>query len=129
MTPRAANAGGKPAKRGSVKRPPVAPKRSASRRVFDELSTANDSFAVKLMIEYLADLATIDEKLRLLVLGDLAEWASLKLDGQVVSVLIDDPVKRRREISAEMRHLLAEIHRQRAGVPVEPDDDDPAKKY
>ncbi|UJL29935.1 hypothetical protein HZU38_05390 [Mycolicibacterium vanbaalenii] len=98
--------------------------------MFDELSDERDTFSLRLLIEQLADLADINEKLRRLCSGDLKEWTSLKLGPQVVAVMIDDPIKRRKEISTEMRQLLSEIYKQRADLPIDPDDDDdPAKKY
>ncbi|MDN4521366.1 hypothetical protein QYF68_26610 [Mycolicibacterium austroafricanum] len=98
--------------------------------MFDELSHERDTFSLRLLIEQLADLADINEKLRRLCSGDVKEWVSLKLGPQVVAVMIDDPIKRRKEISTEMRQLLSEIYKQRADLPIDPDDDDdPAKKY
>ncbi|MGB0972845.1 MAG: hypothetical protein ACPGVG_18085 [Mycobacterium sp.] len=130
MAARTKASSGKPAKRTPAKRPAAQKKKPASQRVFDELSTPKDTFAVQLLIEQLADLAEINEKLRRLTSGDLAEWVSLKLGPQVVQVSVDDPIRRRKEVSTEMRQLLAEIHRQRADLPIDPDDDDdPATKY
>lgn len=130
MPPRPANSSSKPAKRTPAKKATPAPPRTAGQRVFDELSDERDTFSLRLLIEQLADLADINEKLRRLCSGDLKEWTSLKLGPQVVAVMIDDPIKRRKEISTEMRQLLSEIYKQRADLPIDPDDDDdPAKKY
>lgn len=130
MPARPANSASKPAKRAPAKKAAATPPKTAGQRVFDELSDERDTFSLRLLIEQLADLADINEKLRRLCSGDLKEWTSLKLGPQVVAVMIDDPIKRRKEISTEMRQLLSEIYKQRADLPIDPDDDDdPAKKY
>ena len=130
MAARPANSAGKPAKRAPARKAAPAPPKTAGQRVFDELSHDKDTFSLRLLIEQLADLADINEKLRRLTSGELKEWVSLKLGPQVVAVVIDDPIKRRKEISTEMRQLLSEIYKQRADLPIDPDDDDdPAKKY
>lgn len=104
--------------------------KTAGQRLTDEMGRDQDSFSVRLLIEQAADIADVIERLRGLINGEVSEWASLKLGPQVVQVVIDEPVKRRRELSTELRHLLAEIHRQRANIPLDADDDDdPAKKY
>lgn len=127
MTVRTANSASK-----SAKPKPAAetPKKTAGQRVYDEMSHERDTFSVRFLIEQLADLADINEKLRRLTSGEIADWVTLKLGPQVVSVAVDDPIRRRKEISTEMRQLLAEIHRQRADLPIDDDDDDdPAKRY
>lgn len=130
MAARTANSVRKPAKRAPAKKSATKPPRTAGQRVFDELSHERDTFSLRLLIEQLADLADINEKLRRLTSGDLKEWVSLKLGPQTVAVMIDDPIKRRKEISTEMRQLLSEIYKQRADLPIDPDDDDnPATRY
>ena len=106
------------------------PTKTAGQRLIAEMSHPRDTYSVQLLIEHAADLADLNEKLRQLIAGDMSEWLSLKLGPQVVSVVIDDPVRRRKELSTEIRHLLAEIHRQRADIPMDPDDDgDPLDRY
>lgn len=103
----------------------VSPRKSDGQQLRDELSKDGDSFSVRTLIAQAADIADLIEKLRAITSGDASTLVTLKLGtSQVVQITVDSPVRERRQLAAELRHLLAEIHRQRADVPKEPDDDD-----
>ena len=105
-------------------RPRRSPRKSDGQLLRAELSRDDDTFSVRTLIGQAAHAADMIEKLRRLTSGDLSEWMSLKLGPQVVSVIIDSPVRELRQLNTEIRNTLAEIHRQRAHIPKDPDDDD-----
>jgi hypothetical protein len=109
-------------------RKPSTPRRSrrltAGKRLIAEMSSEGDSFSVRMLIDQAAHTADLIENLRKLTSGDLATWTTLKLGPQVVQVVIDSPIREMRQLGSELRHLLAEIHRQRADIPIGDDDDD-----
>ncbi len=101
-------------------------------RLRREMSEDNDTFSVRMLIDQAADIADLIEGLRRIISGNAAEWLSLKLGPQVISVAIDEPVKMRASLSRELRGLLAEIHKQRAPQPSGTPgagDRDPASHY
>jgi hypothetical protein len=103
---------------------PATRAKTAGQRLVAELSQPNDPYSVRLLIEQAAYQADVLDKLRKLTSGELAEWTTLKLGPQVVAVTIDNPIREARQVTTELRHLLAEIHRQRANIPMGDDDDD-----
>ena len=94
----------------------VSSPKSAGQRLIDELRHDGDSFSVRFLINQAAIHADHLEKLRRLLDGDDAEWFTLGLGPQVVAVRVDSPLREHRQLSTELRHLIAEIHKQRAGV-------------
>lgn len=100
------------------------PRKTAGQRLVAELSKPGDSYSVQLLIDQAAHTVNHLDKLRKLTSGELSEWVSLKLGPQVVSVTVDNPIREARQLTTELRHLIAEIHRQRAGIPMGDDDDD-----
>lgn len=99
--------------------------KSAGQRLRDEMSGDADSFSVQTLIDQAAHTAELIAKLRQITDGDAKTLVSLKLGtGQTVNVTVDSPIREMRQLGAELRHLLSEIHRQRAGIPLgDPDDD------
>lgn len=98
---------------------------SAGDRLTDELSKPGDPYSVTKLIERAAQHANWLEKLDGLLSGSRSEWIRLRLNrDQVVEVQVDNPLREARQLTTELRHLLAEIHRQRAGIPMGDDDDD-----
>lgn len=87
------------------------------------MSKPNDPYSVQLLIDQAAHTVNQLDKLRKLTSGEIAEWLTLKLGPQVVAVTVDNPIREARQLTTELRHLLAEIHRQRAGIPMGDDDE------
>ncbi|OBK61227.1 hypothetical protein A5656_12120 [Mycobacterium gordonae] len=95
--------------------------KTAGQTLIDELSRQDDTFSVRLLIEQAAQVADMRAKYLALVNGDVAEWVKLSLGPQVVEVKIDSAAREARMLMTELRHLLAEIHKQRADKPTDPD--------
>lgn len=99
--------------------------KSAGARLTEELSQPTDSYSVVKLIERAAQHADWLEKLDGILSGSRSEWIQLRINrDQVIEVQVDNALREARQLTTELRHLLAEIHRQRAGIPMGNDDDD-----
>lgn len=104
--------------------------KSPGQRLISELSRPDDSFSVQLLIDQAAHAADMLAKYRSLVNGEVSAWCELSLGPQVVEVKIDSAARELRMLTTELRHLLAEIHKQQAGAPADPDGDkDPLASF
>lgn len=109
-----------PAKRRSVPTPST-----AGRRLVAELSKDADPYSVTLLIIEAGRIADRLETLNGLLTGDRATWLTVGLGrDKVIEVRVDNVLSEARAQTTVMRHLFGEIHRQRAGIPLGPDDDD-----
>ncbi len=98
---------------------------SAGRRLVAELSKDADPYPITLLIVEAGRIADRLEKLNGLLTGERSVWLELKLGrDQVAEVRVDNALSEARAQATVLRHLFAEIHRQRAGIPIGPDDDD-----
>lgn len=94
-------------------------------RLIAELSHAGDSYSLQILIDRAAQTADWLDKLGALINGRRAAWMHVRVNrDQVLEVRIDGAMRESRQLTTELRHLLAEIHRQRASIPMGPDDDD-----
>ena len=85
----------------------------------------DDSITVRELIGHAAQFADLIERCDALIAGKRSAWMDVRITSdQVVEVRIGDVVRERRQLTSELRHLLAEIHKQRAGLPLSFDDDD-----
>lgn len=99
--------------------------RSAGLRLTEELSKPGDPYSVTKLIERAAQHADWLEKLDGLLSGSRSEWITVRVNrDQVLEIQVDNALREARQLTTELRHLLAEIHRQRAGIPMGDDDDD-----
>ena len=98
---------------------------TAGERLADELARDGDPIIIRELIGHAAKFADLIERCDDLISGKRSAWMQVRVNSdQVVEVRIGDPVRERRQLTSELRHLLAEIHRQRAGLTLDPDDDD-----
>ena len=98
---------------------------SAGERLAEELARDGDSITIRELIGHAAQFADLIERCDELISGKRAAWMHVRVNSdQVIEVKISDVVRERRQLTTELRHLLAEIHKQRAGLPIAFDDDD-----
>lgn len=98
-------------------------KPSAGARLIAELSKDDDPYSLTFLIEQAAHIADYLERLRQLIDGDRDSWLSLKLGAKTVEVIVNKPLIEARAQAEQLRKLLAEIHKQRASIPIEDEDD------
>lgn len=98
---------------------------SAGERLAEELARDGDPITIRELIGHAAQFADLIERCDDLIAGKRSAWMQVRVNSdQVVEVRISDAVRERRQLTTELRHLLAEIHKQRAGLPLSFDDDD-----
>lgn len=142
MTPRPpANSSAKPAnkvaprkatprKRTAAKTPPGPPPPTAGQRLVTELAKEKDPYSLRFLIEQAGHIADYLERLHALHAGDLDVWLKLKIGAKTVEVVVNDPLREVRTQAEQLRRMLAEIHRQRAAIPMGNDDNsDPLDRY
>lgn len=98
---------------------------SAGQRLSEELAREGDPVTIRNLIGHAAQFVDLIERCDSLISGQRSAWMQVRVNSdQVVEVRIGDVVRERRQLTSELRHLLAEIHKQRAGIPLSFDDDD-----
>lgn len=98
---------------------------SAGERLAEELARDGDPITIRELIGHAAQFADLIERCDDLIAGKRSAWMQVRVNSdQVVEVRISDAVRERRQLTTELRHLLGEIHKQRAGIPMGADDDD-----
>ncbi len=98
---------------------------SAGERLAEELSRDGDPFIIQELIRHAAQFTDLIERCDELISGKKSAWMLVRVNSdQVVEVRISDPVREKRQLTTELRHLMSEIHKQRAGLPLSFDDDD-----
>lgn len=113
-----------PAKRTAAQRKSREPaKPSAGARLVDELSKDDDKFELTFLIQQAGIIADFLDRLSELLIGKRDTWLQLELPPKTVEVLVNKPLQEYRQQSTVLRQLLAEIHRQRAAIPIDPGDD------
>ncbi|QDF17096.1 terminase small subunit [Gordonia phage William] len=86
--------------------------------VVQELSREGDSISVRLMIREVGRIVDRLAKLDLLLSGDVDTWTKVATGrDSVIEVRVDHPLAESRQQTTALRHLLAEIERQRGGTP------------
>jgi hypothetical protein len=130
---RRAPSGAKSAASGSRRAPAVA-RPAAGERLRTELAKDGDPYGVAVLINQAARCADRLEVLDRLLSGDGGSWLRLdwsrvdevspKVVQVRVDVRVDSAVLEERQQATVLRHLLAQIHKQRAGIPGGGDDED-----
>ena len=95
-------------------------------RLVAELSKDGDPYSITIMIVEAGRIADRLDKLAALLAGERKAWWLQACVGrdQVLEVKVDNALGEARHQATTLRGLLAEIHRQRAGIAMPPDDDD-----
>lgn len=89
-----------------------------------ELSRDDDSIGVRVMIRELGRVWDRLAKLDLILSGDVATWAKVVTGrDSVIEVRVDHALQESRQQTATLLRLLAEIEKQRSGVPAADGDD------
>ena len=82
---------------------------SAGERLAEELARDGDPITIRELIGHAAQFADLIERCDDLISGKKAAWMQVRLSSdQVVEVRIGDVVRERRQLTTELRHLLAE---------------------
>lgn len=134
MTATPANSASKPAKatrrRAPAKKAPAKSAKpappttdSAGKRLVKELSHDDDTYSIKVLIARAGETAGWLERLDAIINGDQREWLRLIVHDDTVEVHVDNAIREARQLQTELRHLLAEIFKQRAKIPMSDDDD------
>ncbi len=98
---------------------------TAGARLVDDLTRDGDPYRITVMITEAGRVADRLERLDGLISGERSAWLRVRVNrDQVVEVQVDKALQEARQQAGVLRQLLAEIHRQRAGIPMGPDDDD-----
>jgi len=100
---------------------------TAGERLVADLSRPDDPYGIVVMVTEAGRVADRLDVLAALLSGERKVWLSLRpgRGEQPVEVRVDNALGEARHQAAALRGLLAEIHRQRAGIPlVDGDDDD-----
>lgn len=89
------------------------------------LSKADDPYALTILIVEAARIADRLEKLDALLSGEQTLWARLRdnREGDIY-IQVDNALSEARQQATVLKHLLAEIHRQRSQTPRKSADDD-----
>ena len=105
------------------RRPAPATPPTAGQRLVQELAQPKDPYALTFLIEQAAHTADYLERLRQLLDGDRDAWLKLKIGAKTVEVVVNNPLLEARQHTEQLRKLLGEIHRQRAAIPMPPEND------
>lgn len=101
------------------------PAQTAGARLVADLARDDDGYRITVMVVEAGRIADRLDKLAALLSGERESWLSLRINrDQVAEVRVDNALGEARHQATTLRGLLAEIHRQRAGIPMGPDDDD-----
>jgi glucose/arabinose dehydrogenase len=103
----------------------VVRRKTAGKRLIEDLTQPGDPFAVTVLIVESGRIADRLEKLDALLSGEQTLWMRLRAgrDGDLY-VSVDSALAEARQQATVLRHLIAAVHRQRAGLlPVGGDDD------
>jgi hypothetical protein len=98
--------------------------KTAGQRLIEALTQPDDPFELTVLIVESGRIATRLEKLDAILSGEQTLWARLRdsREGDIY-VCVDNALAEARQQATVLRHLLAAITRQRAGLPVISDDD------
>lgn len=130
---RRAPAGSKSAASGSRRAAKVA-RPAAGERLRVELTKDGDPYGVTILINQAARIADRLEALDRLLSGQ--DWllaggeaprvveVTPRTVAVIVEVRVDKPLLEERNLTTVLRHLMADIHRHRAGIPGDPGDDE-----
>jgi hypothetical protein len=111
----------KPRKLTSVAKPKGP---TAGARLIADLSKDDDPFSLWFLIEQAGVTADHLERLTTVLRGDQDAWLEVKIGAKTVEVVVTNVLVQHRQTTEQLRKLLYEIHRQRAAIPGDDDDDD-----
>jgi hypothetical protein len=98
---------------------------SAGERLVADLSREGDGYHIEVMIVEASRIADRLDKLAALLSGEKSAWATVRIGRDAVAELkVDNALQEARAQATTLRGLLYEIHRQRAGIEIEPGDED-----
>lgn len=97
---------------------------TAGQRLIAELSKPDDPYSLQFLIEQAGHTADYLERLSALLSGDVDSWLQVKIGAKTVEVIVSNPLVQHRQFSDHLRKLIAEVARQRAAIPADPDDND-----
>jgi hypothetical protein len=98
---------------------------TSGERLLADLSRDDDNYRIEVMVIEAARIADRLEKLAALLAGEKSAWLHVRVNrDQILEVKVDNALGEARHQATTLRGLLAEIHRQRANIPMGPDDDD-----
>jgi len=99
-------------------------RKTAGKRLIEDLTRQGDPYAITVLILECGRIADRLEKLDALLSGEQTLWMTLRgdHDGDLY-VSVGNPLAEARQQATVLRHLIAAVHRQRAGIPFVGDDD------
>jgi len=100
-------------------------RKTAGKRLIDDLTQQGDPYAITVLVLECGRIADRLEKLDALLAGEQTTWLRLRgdRDGDLY-VSVDGPLAEARQQATVLRHLIAAVHRQRAGLlPIGGEDD------
>ncbi|ORV92792.1 hypothetical protein AWC11_07250 [Mycobacterium interjectum] len=99
--------------------------KSAGQLLIADLAQPDDRYALTVMIVEAARIADRLQKLDQLLCGQQTLWARLRENREGdIYVSVDNALSEARQQATVLRHLIAEVHRQRAQNPGPPPEDD-----
>ncbi len=100
-------------------------KPTAGERLVADLSREGDPYRIEVMVVEASRIADRLERLDAVLSGDKSAWLSLRLGrDKQLEIRVDSALQEARSQATCLRGLLYEIHRQRAGIAIGPDDED-----
>lgn len=98
--------------------------RTAGERLVDELSHPTDPYSLTFLIEQAGHIADYLERSHQLLSGERSSWVEVKIGAKTVEVIVTNVLVQHRQMAEQLRKLLGEVHRQRAAIPMNDQDDD-----
>lgn len=100
-------------------------RKTAGQRLISDLSHQGDPYAITVMVIEAGRIVDRLEKINALLSGDESSWAQLT-EGRdsIVEVRVDNALAEARQQATVLRHLIAEVGRQRAQITEPTADDD-----
>ena len=96
---------------------------TAGQRLIAELSAPDDPYSLTFLIEQAGHIADYLATCNALLRGERETWLQVKIGAKTVEVVVNNVLIQQRQFSDQLRKLLAEIHRQRAAIPIDDGDD------
>jgi hypothetical protein len=101
------------------------PEPTAGERLVADLTREGDPHGITVMVTEAGRIADRLDRLAALLSGERSSWLSLKLGrDKQIEIKVDNALGEARHQATTLRGLLAEIHRQRARVPLLDGEDD-----
>jgi hypothetical protein len=98
---------------------------TAGERLVESLSQPGDPFSLTLLIEEAGHVKDFIDRLRPVLDGDRRAWLELRIGAKTVEVVVTNTLVQYRQLTEQLRRLLAEVHRQRGASGAGDGGDDP----